>query len=238
MSVRTMARVWELSQHRGNDLLMLLAIADFADDEGNAYPSVQTLANKCRMKARNTTAILTAIRKSGELEVRPNEGPRGTNRYRIVLPGHPLQKPAGVQIRAGVQKHAATPAETCRKPLQNPADEPSVNHQEPSTTKREAKKTPRFDAIFFLASRDVPDQVASDWLALRRTKRSEPTKTAIEGIEREAEKAGISLADALSMCCVRGWQSFKAEWDTRQAHKSQPSENFKSINYGEGVRSL
>lgn len=133
MSVRTMARVWELSQHRGNDLLMLLAIADFADDEGNAYPSVQTLAQKCRMKARNTTAILTAIRKSGELEVRPNEGPKGTNRYRIVLPSRPLQKRAGVQIHAGMQKRAAPPAETCRKPLQNPADEPSVNHQEPST---------------------------------------------------------------------------------------------------------
>jgi hypothetical protein len=36
MSVKTMARVWEFSVNQGNDLLMLLAIADFADDEGNA----------------------------------------------------------------------------------------------------------------------------------------------------------------------------------------------------------
>ena len=33
MSVRTMARVWELSTHGGTELLMLLAIADFADDD-------------------------------------------------------------------------------------------------------------------------------------------------------------------------------------------------------------
>ena len=36
MSVRTMAKVWESSRHAGSDLLMLLAIADFADDDGNA----------------------------------------------------------------------------------------------------------------------------------------------------------------------------------------------------------
>ena len=79
MSVRTMARVWEMSQQSGSHLLMLLAIADFSDDDGNAYPAVQTLAQKCRMKPRNANVILASLRASGELEVRQNEGPRGTN---------------------------------------------------------------------------------------------------------------------------------------------------------------
>ena len=131
MSVRTMARVWELSSNKGNDLLMLLAIADFSDDEGQAYPSVPTLAKKCRMKPRNASAILAALRASGELEVRLNEGPRGANMYRILLPDQPMQIHAGVQKRAGVQKSAAPPAETCAKPLHVSAYEPSVNHQEP-----------------------------------------------------------------------------------------------------------
>lgn len=112
-----MARVWELSNQRGNDLLMLLAIADFADDDGNAYPSVQTLATKCRMKPRNANVILAALRESGELEVRQNEGPHGTNRYRIVFPGLPLQNLTGMQKRASLQKRASTPAKTCSKPL-------------------------------------------------------------------------------------------------------------------------
>ena len=84
MSVRTMARVWADSMHAGTELLMLLAIADFADDDGNAYPAVPTLAKKCRMSTRNANFILTALKVSGELEVRANEGPKGTNRYRIV----------------------------------------------------------------------------------------------------------------------------------------------------------
>lgn len=131
MSVRTMAKVWELSVNKGNDLLTLLAIADFADDDGNAYPAVQTLADKCRMKSRNANVILAALRASGELEVRHNEGPHGTNRYRIVLPGLPLQNLTGVQKRAAVQERAPTPARTCPKPLHVLTDEPSVNHHEP-----------------------------------------------------------------------------------------------------------
>lgn len=132
MSVRTMARVWEFSKNKGNDLLMLLAIADFADDDGKAYPSVPTLAEKCRMKPRNASTILAALRVSGELEVRLNEGPRGANMYRIVLSAQPLQIRAGVQKRAGVQDCASTPAETRTKPLHVSAYEPSLNHQEPS----------------------------------------------------------------------------------------------------------
>ena len=95
MSVRTMARVWADSTQAGTDLLMLLAIADFSDDDGNAYPAVPTLAKKCRMSTRNANFILTALKASGELQVRANEGPKGTNRYRIVLgaQGTPL-KPA------------------------------------------------------------------------------------------------------------------------------------------------
>ena len=219
MSVRTMARVWELSRNRGNDLLMLLAIADFADDDGNAYPSVPTLAEKCRMKARNANLILAALRKTGELEVRQNEGPHGTNRYCIVLPAEPLQESTEVQKRTGMQILTRTPVETYPKPLQKSTDEPSVNHQEPLLA-HNAKKPRRaamgFDAKSHLLSLSVPDQVASDWLSLRKAKRAAPTKTAIEGIQREAENAGISLGNALAISCERGWQGFRADWLNNQ----------------------
>jgi len=58
MSVRSIGRVWDHSAASGSFLLMLLAIADFADDDGNAYPSVPTLARKCRMKPRNANYIV------------------------------------------------------------------------------------------------------------------------------------------------------------------------------------
>lgn len=131
MSVRTMARVWADSQHSGTHLLMMLAIADFADDDGNAYPAVNTLAIKCRMKPRNATYILRALEESGELQVRLNEGPKGANRYRIVLEALGVQGVAPLHRVAALQASVATPAILGRDPLQPIAEEPSMNHQEP-----------------------------------------------------------------------------------------------------------
>jgi hypothetical protein len=98
---------------------MLLAIADFADDDGSAYPSVPTLAAKCRMKPRNANYILAALQESGELQVRQNEGPKGTNRYRIVLESlgaKGVQPIAGMQSLAEMQCSALTLQRTARHP--------------------------------------------------------------------------------------------------------------------------
>ncbi len=89
MSVRTMARVWDGSNHSGSELLMLLALADFADDNGRAYPSITTLAIKCRTKPRYAIVLLDNLAASGELVVLKGQGPMGrggrTNLYRIVF---------------------------------------------------------------------------------------------------------------------------------------------------------
>ncbi len=145
MSIAVMTDVWRRSQHSGSHLLMMLALADFSDDGGNCYPAVSTLAAKCRMKPRNANVVLAALRDSGELQIKLNEGPKGTNRYRIVLSAlGVVQGFAGVQANAGVQSaagaasactlqgNAVTPARACSKPLQRVADEPSLNRQEPS----------------------------------------------------------------------------------------------------------
>jgi hypothetical protein len=128
MSVRTLARVWELSRHSGTHLLMMLAIADFADDDGNAYPAVSTLATKCRMKARNARYLLQELTASGELAVIRNAGPKGANRYKINIPLHSI---APLQQSAPLHSIAATPAMDCRPPLHSIAPEPSLNRQEP-----------------------------------------------------------------------------------------------------------
>lgn len=62
----------------------------------------------------------------------------------------------------------------------------------------------------------VSEQVWTDFCALRNKRRAPITETALKGIQREAEKAGITLEEALSTCCERGWQGFKAEWYRRE----------------------
>ncbi|TWD77471.1 hypothetical protein FB547_1095 [Variovorax beijingensis] len=152
MSILVMSRVWQESSHSGAHLLMMLAIADFADDQGRAYPSVSTLAQKCRVKPRAANYSLADLKESGELEIKIGRGPRGANLYRIALdrlgagredrrplqhvapmqPGAPLQSIAPPQCAAPLQPGAQTPATGCMFPLHPVAPKPSLNHQEPS----------------------------------------------------------------------------------------------------------
>ena len=162
MSVRCIAQVWDKSTHSGTDLLMLLALADYSDDEGNSYPAVSSLARKCRMQPRNAGYILRSLQKSGELKILQNEGPKGTNRYRIMLASlgasKPLHRVAPLQSTAPLQSNVPTPAIQRRLPLQPIADEPSLNRQEPSTSKTAPIG---FDVFYAAYPRKVGKQAAS-----------------------------------------------------------------------------
>lgn len=81
-----MTWVWEHGRAQGADLLLLLAIADCADDTGrNAWPSTATLARKTRVSDRTVQRMITRLVTAGALEVEPNAGPRGTNRFTVVM---------------------------------------------------------------------------------------------------------------------------------------------------------
>jgi hypothetical protein len=59
---------------------------------------------------------------------------------------------------------------------------------------------------------DVMDQVWVDFLDMRKRKSAPLSETALDGIRREASKAGWGLNAALAESVTRGWQAFKAEW--------------------------
>ena len=73
MSIRVMNEVWESRKFEGNQLLLLLALADFAsDDGGNVFPSVEKMAEKTRASRRTVQRNLRKLEDEGVLiEVRP-----------------------------------------------------------------------------------------------------------------------------------------------------------------------
>ncbi len=129
---------------------MLLAIADFADDDGRAYPAVAKLAKKCRTTPRHANRLLAALRDSGELEIRLNAGEFGQNRYRILFAGLGKSK-ATPDVNVTPDKRvtpdsaviltaaSATPDVDVPKPLTATSDKPSLNRQEPSGRRKPAK---------------------------------------------------------------------------------------------------
>ncbi len=72
-----------------------------------------------------------------------------------------------------------------------------------------------------LKSAGIDEQLACDFLKSRNAKKKPLTKTALSGITREAEKAGISIHEAIRVCTERGWLSFNSTWDWGQ-NQSQP----------------
>jgi len=82
-----------------------------------------------------------------------------------------------------------------------------TNNQEPITNNHKPKNTNTVAPPV-----GVTDSVWQDWLKLRKAKKAAVTQTALDGIQREADKAGVSLQVALETCCERGWTGFKAEW--------------------------
>jgi hypothetical protein len=85
MSIRMMTLVWDQSQHKGSELLLMLAIADNANDQGVAYPSIRTLAKKTRLHPHHVKKLLRVLEASGELITKVGAGPRGCNEYRVEL---------------------------------------------------------------------------------------------------------------------------------------------------------
>ena len=96
-----------------------------------------------------------------------------------------------------------------------------------------AKASDRFDAKAWLVTRGVASQHATDWLKNRKAKRLASTLTAFEDVEREAEKAGLSLPKALETACIKGWGGFRASWLTEGGPRP---ENFENRDYGNGGR--
>lgn len=67
MSIKIMSDVWQLSGHKGSGLLLLLAIADAANDWGHAWPGQDTLAQKTRLTTRTVRSLSQDLENSGEI---------------------------------------------------------------------------------------------------------------------------------------------------------------------------
>jgi uncharacterized protein YdaU (DUF1376 family) len=98
-------------------------------------------------------------------------------------------------------------------------------NQEPITNNQEKKqKTIRAPSAHALLP-DVPPELVDDFVKLRKAKRASVTQTAVDGIRREANKAGYTMEQAIRTCCERGWQGFKAEWVTGNNRNNNGSQH-------------
>lgn len=74
MSFKVSALAWMVPVEKSTERLVLLALADRADDEGkNCYPSVETICGMTQMNRKTVFAVISRLAERGVLSVRKRE---------------------------------------------------------------------------------------------------------------------------------------------------------------------
>jgi hypothetical protein len=113
------------------------------------------------------------------------------------------------------------------------SDESNANSNASSVTKallekrREEKsiKEKKDSATSIACPDSVSQQVWNDWMTVRKEKKAKTlTETGWSGFVKQVEKAGWSLEQAISHCCLKQWVGFEAAW---VAPKPNPADNIR-----------
>ncbi|ASI92471.1 helix-turn-helix domain-containing protein [Vibrio mediterranei] len=92
MSIKVMSWVWDVSTLKGSDKLLMLCLADHADDNGMCWPSIETMARKSGISVSTVKSTLKKLEGAGWLTKRnrfktSNSGRvvRDSNQYQLSL---------------------------------------------------------------------------------------------------------------------------------------------------------
>ena len=121
------------------------------------------------------------------------------------------------EINPNKQPELENKSEITRKQIRDNSEiNPTNNNTNyKNTTDHNNKKTTQKNSLALLAEFGIVGQLAEDFLKLRKAKNAPITETALKGFQREADKAGISLSDAITIAIERNWRGFSASWNWR-----------------------
>lgn len=190
-----MSACWPL-QMSPTQKSVLISLADNANDHGHCWPSIEKI---CERTCLGRTAVIAAIK---QLEADNHISADRSNGRKTSYLIHPNQSATRTGAADGPvrQTDQTSPPDGLNQSARRTLT--VKNHKEPSLAKSPTVPKPA----------DVPADLWSAFLAVRKAKHAPLTVIAFRGIEREAAKARLSVAEALTVCCERNWQTFKLEW--------------------------
>jgi hypothetical protein len=191
-----MSLVWELDLP-DSEKLVLLALADCANDEGHCWPGMSTLQKKCSKSDRTIQAAIQTLCAKGHLTRREIIG-KGCN-YTV----HPIVRLA--DPRTGLAPEAISPPKPFTQTPEAVSGKPSrtikASEAKASSAKRAAYPPPP----------GVPSEVWSDYLKLRERKRAAMSATAysrqLAKLQQLAE-TGYPPGEVVALSVERGWTGF------------------------------
>ena len=203
----------------GNPLrkLVLIKLADNANDQGECWPSYQHIADQCEMSKRSVMTHIDALIECGflrkEIRIGGQKGNK-SNLYTLRIPsaGDSLPSATAAPPSAGDSPPPSAGAAPRTSHSLEPINEPVMEPKKaaPKNNKKNA------DQLSFHEWPCLPkEQVFNDWMAQRKAKRAPVTQTVIDSIGKELTKSfndGYDVDECLSEAVSAGWQSFRYDW--------------------------
>jgi Helix-turn-helix domain len=159
MSIRVMSMVWENGPEKASERMLLLALADNANDAGGrCFPSVETLARKCCLSERQVQRVLRSLEEGGWILVEFGNGRHVTNQYQIVVEKVAYTPPVSPVTPWGDEPETVTSAtETVTS-----ATEKGDTHVT-RTTREPSLQPPLATMAAFALDRETVDQKFDRW---------------------------------------------------------------------------
>ena len=201
MSMRLMAQAMSIKV--GNPLrkLVLIKLADNANDDGICFPSYQYIADVCEISRRSAMNHIEALIDMGFVLKKSRKNKDGSSSNLYVLN---LEKGS-----AGDSLGSAGDS------LVGSAGDSPITYHSLEPINEPIKKTKQKSAVVLLAEFGIVGQLADDFITHRKSKKATITETALNGYKREADKAGITLEEAIAIAIERDWRGFNASWNWR-----------------------
>lgn len=139
MSIKLMNCVWTLPDLNPFQKLVLVALADRANDDGVCWPSIETLAKKTSMTGRGVQKVIRSIEDLGLLERQESTG--RSNKYLLKIPlngVHPQEDDPRTPFTPPLNGVHPTPEP--RSP--NTSEIHQLNKKETRTRKKPAQEPP------------------------------------------------------------------------------------------------
>jgi len=189
MSVKIMAAVFDREDLDASERLVMLCLADHADDDGVCYPSVARLCKRSSLSERTVQGTIKKLIARGFLSVEYGGGRSGTNRFTV------RANPA-----ASAPPQNLHPRSICATPPQMTAKNPAAAAPKPSRTINEPSCSNARAALCAV----LPDDVADAFIAHRNAKRAKLTDHAAALIARKLADCPDPVA-VVELSIMNGW---------------------------------
>lgn len=207
-----MTWVWKNGPKTGTHRFVLLALADFCDENGCAWPSMKRIAERACMTERGAQKIIRQLEASGWLMTVVGGGRGGVNQYRIPMQNPEQQTPNDVLPPNDIHRIQKQEPRTAKQETPNRrSPEPSVTIIEPSLREKSAR-----DALADVVGLDVADAFIGHRKALRKPMTSKAGELMATRLAQMRDPMAAVLRSI-----ENGWQGvFEDERKNGQASRS------------------